>query len=150
MGICKNEKFDNVYDDVMPRSFQMEQHFSSTSTLEINDYLIMKSKVENEKNEFEKKDDSEKSSNYENYAVDNDYSSVDEDDDNDNDEIKEENEQGVYDDVDLPCQERVNSLYAGSSTGSQPGSSLNGKESEWEDLEDAKPSLLVPKRNVTW
>ncbi|XP_043465349.1 putative E3 ubiquitin-protein ligase protein PFF1365c [Leptopilina heterotoma] len=147
VGFSKNEKFDNVYDDVMPRSCQMEQHFSSTSTLEINDYLIMKTKVEIESNEFEKKDDSERSSNYENYAVNNDYSSVDEDDDDD--EIKEENEQGVYDDVDLPCQERVNSLYAGSSTGSQPGSSLNGKESEWEDLEDAKPSLLVPKRNVT-
>lgn len=145
VGFPNNEEFEEVYDDVMPSSCQIEQNFSSTSTLEINDYLIMKKQGEDGKIEFEKKENSETNSNYENEIVNNDYSSVDE-----NEEINDENEQGVYDDVDLPSQERVNSLYAGSSTGSQPGSSLNGKESEWEDLEDAKPSLLAPKRNVTW
>ena len=43
----------------------------------------------------------------------------------------QDEEQGVYDDVGLPSEERVNSLYAGSTTGS-----ILGKESEWEDLED--------------
>ncbi|XP_078046429.1 ephexin isoform X2 [Augochlora pura] len=46
-------------------------------------------------------------------------------------------EQGVYDDVGLPTEEQVNSLYAGSSTGS-----ILGKESEWEDLEEPTTSPL--------
>lgn len=145
MGFPQNEEFEEVYDDVMPSTCQKEQHFSSTSTLEINDYLILKTQTEVVKVESEKEESSAESSNYENHAINNDYSSVEEDDG-----ANDENEQGVYDDVDLPSQERVNSLYAGSSTGSQPGSSLNGKESEWEDLEDAKPSLPSSKRNVTW
>ncbi|XP_076757869.1 ephexin isoform X2 [Xylocopa sonorina] len=63
----------------------------------------------------------------------NDYSSVDED-------IHDmlDNDQDVYDDVGLPSEERVNSLYAGSTTCSILGSTwMNGKESEWEDLEDS-------------
>ncbi|XP_076392886.1 ephexin isoform X2 [Megachile rotundata] len=57
-------------------------------------------------------------------SLNNDYSSVDSD----------ELDQDVYDDVGFPAEERVNSLYAGSTTGSILG--WNGKESEWEDLED--------------
>ncbi|XP_046601281.1 uncharacterized protein LOC107220363 [Neodiprion lecontei] len=54
----------------------------------------------------------------------------------------------VYDDVDLPHQERVNSLYAGSLSG------LNSTrdESEWEDLDETLPPPLplpLPQRNGT-
>lgn len=55
-----------------------------------------------------------------------------------------DNDQDNYDDVGLPGEERVNSLYAGSTTGSILGSNwTNGKESEWEDLEE---SILGPSR----
>ncbi|XP_050581442.1 uncharacterized protein LOC126917995 isoform X2 [Bombus affinis] len=64
--------------------------------------------------------------------VTNEYSSVDENIDVSN------NDQDVYDDVGLPSEERVNSLYTGSTIGSILGSSwMCGKESEWEDLEDS-------------
>lgn len=51
----------------------------------------------------------------------------------------------VYDDVGLPSQERVNSLYAGSTSG------FNAREeSEWEDLDEVPPPpppLPLPQRN---
>ena len=66
-------------------------------------------------------------------SVANEYSSVDEDID-----VASSNDQDVYDDVGLPSEERVNSLYTGSTMGSILGPSWTcGKESEWEDLEDS-------------
>lgn len=66
-------------------------------------------------------------------SVANEYSSVDEDID-----VASSNDQDVYDDVGLPSEERVNSLYTGSTIGSILGPSWTcGKESEWEDLEDS-------------
>lgn len=61
-------------------------------------------------------------------SIDNDYSSLEDGED----------EKYIYDDVALPVgEERVNSLYgdsmAASITGSVP---TNGKESEWEDVDD--------------
>ncbi|XP_043270705.1 uncharacterized protein Exn [Venturia canescens] len=59
---------------------------------------------------------------------DNEYSSIDENDDAD---LPDE----TYDDVRAPShEERVNSLYAGFDVGRRINS--NGRESEWEDLED--------------
>lgn len=74
--------------------------------------------------------------------VTNTYSSVD---DEDIDEMQDD-EQGVYDDVGLPSEEKVNSLYAGSTTGS-----VVGKESEWEDLEDPtiRHSCIARKNNLS-
>ena len=67
-------------------------------------------------------------------SVVNEYSSVDEDVD-----VASSNDQDdVYDDVGLPSEERVNSLYTGSTMGSILGPSwVYGKESEWEDLEES-------------
>ncbi|XP_033231680.1 uncharacterized protein LOC117182685 [Belonocnema kinseyi] len=152
IGFPQIEESDEVYDDVMPLAYQKEQHFSSTSTLEISDYpsqskdQILEEKITENENRIE-----EESPDYENQetSISNEYSSVEEDEDEDEDEEKDDCGQAVYDDVGLPRQERVNSLYAGSSAGSQPGSTSNGKESEWEDLEDVKPSLPLPKRNVS-
>ena len=133
----------------MPAESQKEHHFSSTSTLEISDCPTPKTQTEEEKicTEQQKTENEEESPNYEHQetSISNEYSNVEEDE-----KDRKDSEQGVYDDVGLPSQERVNSLYAGSSAGSQPGSTSNGKESEWEDLEDVKPSLPLPKRNVAW
>lgn len=67
---------------------------------------------------------------------------------------EERDELGVYDDVDLPepAEERVNSLYAGSTPGYISGlTSMNGKESEWEDVEEVSSVLLCPCReNDPW
>ncbi|EZA54358.1 Ephexin-1 [Ooceraea biroi] len=59
---------------------------------------------------------------------------------------EERDELGVYDDVGLPHgEERVNSLYAGSAPGSVLGlTSMNGKESEWEDLEEVSSVSCCP------
>lgn len=100
---------DDIYDDVMGPSCVG------------NDF---KDKIEICDNEV-KQESSE-------LFVTNEYSSVDENIDVSN------NDQDVYDDVGLPSEERVNSLYTGSTIGSILGSSLVcGKESEWEDLEDS-------------
>ncbi|KAG7198777.1 hypothetical protein KM043_001761 [Ampulex compressa] len=76
-------------------------------------------------------------------SINDEYSSVDED-------LEEAGEeQDVYDDVGLPSQERVNSLYAGFAAGSILGmATASSKESEWEDLEDPVVfSYLAPKNN---
>ncbi|XP_029044050.2 uncharacterized protein LOC114876573 isoform X2 [Osmia bicornis bicornis] len=76
----------------------------------------------------------------------NNYSSVDDEETGDD---ALDNDQDDYDDVGLPGEERVNSLYAGSTAGSILGSTwTNGKESEWEDLEESifGPARL-PKKN---
>lgn len=77
-------------------------------------------------------------------SISNDYSSVEE---GLNDFEAGQDDDTLYDDVELPSQDRVNSLYAGSSSGSQLGSLYNGKESEWEDLEEPAPVLPLPKKN---
>jgi len=66
---------------------------------------------------------------------------------------EEQDELGVYDDVGLPHgEERVNSLYAGSTPGSVLGlTSMNSKESEWEDLEEISSASRCPCRtNDPW
>jgi len=66
---------------------------------------------------------------------------------------KERNKMGVYDDVGLPTgEERINSLYAGSTSGSVLElTSMNGKESEWEDLEETSYASRCPcQTNDPW
>ncbi|XP_071873265.1 ephexin isoform X2 [Bombus fervidus] len=101
---------DDIYDDVMGPSCA-ENDFKD------NKIGICDNEVKQESSEL---------------FVINEYSSVDENIDASN------NDQDVYDDVGLPSEERVNSLYTGSTIGSILGSSwMYGKESEWEDLEDS-------------
>ncbi|XP_060816416.1 uncharacterized protein LOC132907382 [Bombus pascuorum] len=101
---------DDIYDDVMGPSCA-ENDFKD------NKMGICDNEVKQESSEL---------------FVANEYSSVDENIDVSN------NDQDVYDDVGLPSEERVNSLYTGSTIGSILGSSwMYGKESEWEDLEDS-------------
>ncbi|XP_012241266.1 uncharacterized protein LOC100749682 isoform X1 [Bombus impatiens] len=101
---------DDIYDDVMGPSCA------------VNDF---------KDNEIEICDNEAKQESSELFVT-NEYSSVDENIDVSN------NDQDVYDDVGLPSEERVNSLYTGSTIGSILGSSwMCGKESEWEDLEDS-------------
>ncbi|XP_076671307.1 ephexin isoform X2 [Andrena cerasifolii] len=112
---------DSIYDDVMvpsdaenartnllPREVSAEKDSTESSNVEISE-------------------DKSSEGNWHYLSTANEYSSVDEEE---MDEMQDE-EQGVYDDVGLPSEERVNSLYAGSTTGS-----ILGKESEWEDLDD--------------
>lgn len=83
-------------------------------------------------NESESRDDETKEKN-EQFII-NEYSSVNEDTDGSG------NDKDVYDDVGLPSEERVNSLYTGSTMDSMLRASwqnVYGKESEWEDLEDS-------------
>ncbi|CAL7941653.1 unnamed protein product [Xylocopa violacea] len=106
------EDADDIYDDVMGPSYTRKVFADN-----------------------EKETDKQETKEGENGClfVTNDYSSVDEDIDD-----MLDNDQDVYDDVGLPSEERVNSLYAGSTTCSILGSTwMNGKESEWEDLEDS-------------
>jgi hypothetical protein len=66
---------------------------------------------------------------------------------------EQQDEVGVYDDVGLPHgEERVNSLYAGSTPGSVLGlTSMHSKESEWEDLEEVSSASRCPCRtNDPW
>lgn len=101
-----------IYDDVIGPS-------CAEDTCTNNETEICDSKAKQESNEP---------------SVANEYSSVDED----IDVASSNNDQDVYDDVGLPSEERVNSLYTGSTMGSILGPSWTcGKESEWEDLEDS-------------
>lgn len=101
---------DDIYDDVMGPS-------CAGNDFKDNKIEICDNEVKQESSEL---------------FVTNEYSSVDENID------VSKNDQDVYDDVGLPSEERVNSLYTGSTIGSILGSSLMcGKESEWEDLEDS-------------
>ncbi|XP_068988733.1 uncharacterized protein Exn isoform X3 [Bombus flavifrons] len=101
---------DDIYDDVMGPS-------CAVNDFKDNEIEICDNEVKQESSEL---------------FVTNEYSSVDENIDVSN------NDQDVYDDVGLPSEERVNSLYTGSTIGSILGSSwMCGKESEWEDLEDS-------------
>ncbi|XP_033206584.2 ephexin isoform X3 [Bombus vancouverensis nearcticus] len=101
---------DDIYDDVMGPS-------CAVTDFKDNEIEICDNEAKQESSEL---------------FVTNEYSSVDENIDVSN------NDQDVYDDVGLPSEERVNSLYTGSTIGSILGSSwMCGKESEWEDLEDS-------------
>ncbi|XP_031835348.1 ephexin isoform X2 [Nomia melanderi] len=123
---------DGVYDDVV--SFAQHHPTTESSTHE------NKENKENNGNSEKSKGNDE-----DHYlSIANEYSSVEEED---VDEM-EDCGQGLYDDVGLPTEERVNSLYAGSTTGS-----ILGKESEWEDLEEPStgvPPLPSPGRDDSW
>lgn len=99
---------------------------------DIYDDVVSPSNKGNADNESENRDDETKEKN-EQFII-NEYSSVNEDTD------ALENDRDVYDDVGLPSEERVNSLYTGSTMDSILRASwqnVYGKESEWEDLEDS-------------
>ncbi|XP_011687123.1 PREDICTED: uncharacterized protein LOC105449558 [Wasmannia auropunctata] len=141
---------EEIYDDVMPPSFKQD----SSKAVDESDYLIPEASDEascNKEPSVELQTTSKiravdttpprftsAATNDDQYfsATNNEYSSVDCES-----HLSEEerDELGVYDDVGLPPgEERVNSLYAGSAPGSVLGlTSMNGKESEWEDLEEA-------------
>ncbi|XP_017762307.1 PREDICTED: uncharacterized protein LOC108552329 [Eufriesea mexicana] len=104
------QDFDDIYDDVVGPGY-------AANVLPNNETEIR----DNETKEADK------------LFVTNEYSSVDEDTD-----VMIDNDRDLYDDVGLPSEERVNSLYTGSTMGSILGSTwAYGKESEWEDLDDS-------------
>ncbi|XP_018406089.1 PREDICTED: uncharacterized protein LOC108782329 [Cyphomyrmex costatus] len=147
-----NKDCEEIYDDVMPLSFQQ----NSMKAVDENDYLIPETNDETSCQEppVELRATSKShavemsfasTTNDDQYfsTTNNEYSSVDcESYLNE----EERDELDVYDDVGLPPgEERVNSLYASSTPGSVLGSnSVNGKESEWEDLEEASCASLCP------
>ncbi|GAB1869338.1 Ephexin-1 [Camponotus japonicus] len=146
---------DEIYDDVMPPSFNQD----GLTVIDESDYLIPEvgeEGVSSRKPLVELratcKDRAAKvpqcfapTTGNDRYftSTNNEYSSVDCES-----HLSEEerDELGVYDDVGLPPgEERVNSLYAGSTPGSVLGlTSLNGKESEWEDLEEVSSASRCP------
>ncbi|KAL6448336.1 hypothetical protein ACFW04_000344 [Cataglyphis niger] len=146
---------DEIYDDVMPLSFKQ----NDTTVIDESDYLIPEV---DEEGVSSRKPLMELRATYKDRAanasqcfaptseddqyftsINNEYSSVDCES-----HLSEEerDELGVYDDVGLPpSEERVNSLYAGSAPGSVLGlTSMNGKESEWEDLEEVSSASQCP------
>ncbi|XP_011633265.1 uncharacterized protein LOC105424636 isoform X2 [Pogonomyrmex barbatus] len=161
-SVVDTDDCDEIYDDVMPPNFKQD----GPKIVDENDYLIPQpEEVGEELSSVELRaasrdgrarveiagspsfapntmnDDHRYFS-----ATNNEYSSVD--CENDLDE-EERDELGVYDDVGLPSpsEERVNSLYAGSTPGSVLGTtSMNGKESEWEDLEEVSSASRCPCR----
>lgn len=149
---------DEIYDDVMPPGFKQDG-----LTVDESDYLIPEV---GEEGVSSRKPLIELRATCKGYAsqclapttgndqyftsTNNEYSSVDYES-----HLSEEerDELGVYDDVGLPPgEERVNSLYAGSTPGSVLGlTSLNGKESEWEDLEEVSSASRCPcQTNDPW
>ncbi|XP_076244099.1 ephexin isoform X2 [Calliopsis andreniformis] len=125
------EDFDSIYDDVEAPSDKKNGPTSGT----IVDEKSMSKDAGNVNTENRGDESGDGDSHY--LFVVNEYSSVDEESDETQDD-----EQGVYDDVGLPSEERVNSLYAGSTTGS-----IFGKESEWEDLDDS--TIGLPLSSIT-
>lgn len=148
---------EEIYDDVMPPSFKQD----NSKAIDESDYLIPETSDEASYKEpaVELRATSKGRSaetpprfipttNDDRYfSTNNEYSSVDCES-----HLGEEerDELDVYDDVGLPPgEERVNSLYAGSTPGSVLGlTSMNGKESEWEDLEEA--SYASRQTNDPW
>lgn len=134
------------------------KHEDSRTTNENDDYLIPESSETREelfaevrthlKNREVASHYSENNDQY--FSANNEYSNVDES----YLEVDEQNELDVYDDVGLPSDERVNSLYSGSTPGSVLGLTSmmnNGKESEWEDLEEVSNiSHCFCHRNNSW
>ncbi|KAG5312698.1 NGEF protein, partial [Acromyrmex insinuator] len=152
--IDTNKDCEGIYDDVIPLSFQQ----NSLKTIDENDYLIPEINDETSCEEpsvelraTSKNQNAAETSRFDSTANDdqyfsttnNEYSSVD--CESHLNEEEREDELDVYDDVGLPGEERVNSLYAGSTPGSVLGLiSVNGKESEWEDLEEATCASHCP------
>ncbi|XP_018053499.1 PREDICTED: uncharacterized protein LOC108690625 [Atta colombica] len=149
-----NKDCEGIYDDVMPLSFQQ----NSLKTIDESDYLIpeinnetsckepsveLRTTSKNHATETSRFDSTANSNDDQYFSTtNNEYSSVD-CESHLNEE--ERDELDVYDDVGLPGEERVNSLYAGSTPGSVLGLiSVNGKESEWEDLEEASCASHCP------
>nr|XP_012229085.1 PREDICTED: uncharacterized protein LOC105676070 [Linepithema humile] len=145
--LAVNADCEEIYDDVMSPSFKQD---SSTAVSE-NDYLIPETNDEVSSKEplvelretskdrsateacFAPRSDDQYFS-----AENNEYSSVDCESHLDE---EERDELDVYDDVGPPPgEERVNSLYAGSTPGLGL-TSMNGKESEWEDVEEVSSNL---------
>ncbi|KZC14424.1 hypothetical protein WN55_06883 [Dufourea novaeangliae] len=126
--------FDEIiYDDVASPIAKVTPNDSSSNRFKLNEPVEKNTAGSTEIQDDESKRDNDDDDDRHYPLLPNDYSSVD---DADTDEM-EDNEHGVYDDVGLPSEERVNSLYAGSTTGS-----IFGKESEWEDLEDPTTGSL--------
>jgi len=140
-----NAHCEEIYDDVISPSFKQD----SLTVINENDYLIPETNDEVSSKEphvelreiskdrvteacFAPRSDDQYFS-----AINNEYSSVDCESHLDE---EERDELDVYDDVGPPPgEERVNSLYAGSTPGL--GLTSNGKESEWEDLEEVSSNL---------
>ncbi|XP_015594715.1 uncharacterized protein LOC107267462 isoform X1 [Cephus cinctus] len=135
--VSVNDDNEEVYDDVVVLNYDSTGNLSSSST-QAESSSYMTPYLVTRKASFRHKDQEVVLRNAETQylIVNNEYSSV-----------EDEPEAGLYDDIDLLSQERVNSLYAGSSAGSQLGSTSNGKDSEWEDLDDTPPALPLPRRN---
>ncbi|XP_063975771.1 uncharacterized protein Exn isoform X2 [Diachasmimorpha longicaudata] len=120
---------DQVYDDIMPPS--------SVSGINGEDQPGFRGEIDSvgscpvisNQSISNKKEDPEEDLIY----MRNDYSSVEGDADD---------EDTLYDDVGVNCQSRVNSLYAGSTIVSHIESSY-GKESEWEDLDEALSVVVL-------
>jgi len=148
---------EEIYDDVMSPSFKQD------NSKDESDYLIPETSDEasNKESPVELRATSKGrsaetsprfTSNDNQYfsATNNEYSSVDCES-----HLGEEerDELDVYDDVGLPHgEERVNSLYVSSTPGSVLGlTSTNGKESEWEDLEEVSCASSCPRQtNDPW
>lgn len=149
------EDCEEIYDDVMPPASQR-----SNSGVTECDYPIPKTvdKVSSKESLVDLRATSKghaeapylSPSDNQYFTTDNEYSNVDETDPSE----EEQDELGVYDDVGPPepAEERVNSLYAGSTPGYVLGStSMNGKESEWEDVEEVSSISRYPcERNNLW
>ncbi|XP_053997668.1 uncharacterized protein LOC128886632 [Hylaeus anthracinus] len=117
-----------IYDDVMALTSATYGSDSRFKESDCSNLVDNESSIKNVLGNVNCGDDESTQEDYDHYLfVTNDYSSVDDEETNE----MQDDEQGVYDDVGLPSEEKVNSLYAGSTTGS-----IVGKESEWEDLED--------------
>ncbi|KAL0128329.1 hypothetical protein PUN28_003543 [Cardiocondyla obscurior] len=142
---------EEIYDDVMPPSFKQD----SSKIVDESDYLIPEPRdeslckerpveLQSESHTTETSSRFAATTNDDQYfsTINNEYSSVDCES-----HLSEEerDELGVYDDVGMPPgEERVNSLYAGSAPGSVLGLTSNGKESEWEDMEEASYASHYP------
>ncbi|XP_076648849.1 ephexin isoform X2 [Halictus rubicundus] len=142
----QQEEEEETYDDVVSAWGNLkDQTISADVDDGIYDDVICPRNVTSPEIESEKKNEelTSRGNDDDHYlSIANEYSSVEEEDP---DEMLDY-EQGVYDDVGLPTEERVNSLYAGSTTGS-----ILGKESEWEDLEEPTTSpLRHANRDNAW
>lgn len=122
---------DDTYDDVLvPISSQTT---SSSNTVDENTYISICTGTTGSREE----QDDDGTLFEEN--VNNDYSSIEDDEFGAEDG---DDERDIYDDVGFPAEERVNSLYGDSIPASLLGSvAMNGKESEWEDIDDSTNAL---------
>ncbi|XP_076291782.1 uncharacterized protein LOC143214502 isoform X2 [Lasioglossum baleicum] len=131
------EEEEEQYDDVVSAWGTLKKEEDPPISTDVDDGIyddvVCPRNVTSPEKESEKNEETGREDDDHYLSIANEYSSVEEED---ADEMLDY-EQGVYDDVGLPTEERVNSLYAGSTTGS-----ILGKESEWEDLEEPTTSPL--------